>query len=233
MPAGRPGWPNSRGAMLLAVYDQLLSRYGPQHWWPAESPLEMIVGAILTQSAAWSNVEKAIANLKREGTLSLQALRRIRQEELGRLVYASGYYNSKARKLKAFAEWVAENQDDDLSALFSLDTGEMRRQLLSVHGIGEETADSIILYAAHKPIFVIDAYTRRIVTRLGLTPAGKGYSDFQSLFMQQLPHDEQMFNEYHALLVKHGKDICRRTPLCDSCCLAPHCQLTGKHSDNI
>lgn len=228
MPPGQPGYPGFRRAMLLAIYDRLLSFYGPQHWWPAESPLEMIVGAILTQSAAWSNVEKAIANLKTEGVLSLEALRQMPKEELARLIYSSGYYNSKAGKLRAFAEWMADYHHDDLNALFALETGEMRRQLLSVHGIGEETADSIILYAAHKPVFVVDAYTRRIVTRLGLAPARDRYGDFQLLFMQQLPHDEQLFNEYHALLVEHGKDVCRRIPLCAGCCLAVECQLTGK-----
>ncbi len=214
--------------MLLTVYHRLLSRYGPQYWWPADSPLEMIVGSILTQSAAWSNVEKAIANLKTEGALSLEGLRLAPHEELARLIYPSGYYNTKAKKLKAFAWWMAERYADDLNALFALETGELRRQLLSVHGVGEETADSIILYAAHQPIFVIDAYTRRIVTRLGLAPCGSTYGDFQALFMQQLPPDEQMFNEYHALLVRHGKSACRRSPLCPGCCLATLCRLTNQ-----
>lgn len=209
--------------MLLTVYFRLLSRYGPQHWWPAESPLEMIVGAILTQSAAWSNVEKAIINLKAGGILSLEGLRRTPREELARLVYSSGYYNTKAGKLKAFAQWMGEYYEGDLDALFALEKAELRRQLLSVHGIGEETADSIILYGAHQPIFVVDAYTRRIMTRLGLAPSRDRYSDFQALFMKQLPTDEQLFNEYHALLVRHGKTACRRNPLCSDCCLERLC----------
>ena len=184
----------------------------------------MIVGAILTQSAAWSNVEKAIANLKTEGLLSLDALGRVPQDELARLIYASGYYNTKARKIKAFAEWMAGCHANDLNSLFTLGIGELRRQLLSVNGIGEETADSIILYAARQPIFVIDAYTKRIVSRLGLAPSGDRYSDFQLLFMDQLPPEEQMFNEYHALLVRHGKVVCRRRPLCSDCCLATLCR---------
>jgi len=213
--------------MLLDVYRRLLSHYGPQNWWPAETPLEMIVGAILTQSAAWSNVEKAIRNLKSEGILSLEALRDVSQGELALLIRPSGYYNAKARKIKAFAEWIAASHENDLNTLFMLETGEMRRQLLSVHGIGEETADSIILYAAHRPVFVIDAYTRRILSRLGLAPSRDAYSDFQSLFMDQIPPDEQMFNEYHALVVRHGKIVCRRKPLCQDCCLAGLCRFTS------
>ena len=212
--------------MLLEVYRRLLSRYGPQNWWPAESSLEMIVGAILTQSAAWTNVEKAIRSLKSEGILSLEALRDVPQEELALLVRPSGYYNAKARKIKAFAEWMAASHENDLNALFMLETGELRHQLLSVHGIGQETADSIILYAARRPVFVIDAYTRRIVSRMGLAPSRDTYGDFQSLFMDQVPPDEQMYNEYHALLVRHGKIVCRKMPLCHDCCLTGLCRFT-------
>ena len=218
--------------MLLTVYFRLLSRYGPQFWWPAESPLEMIVGAILTQSAAWSNVEKAIHNLKTAGILSLEGLRRTSREELAHLIYSSGYYNTKAGKLKAFAQWMGESYADDLDSLLTLETGELRRQLLSVHGVGEETADSIILYGAHQPVFVVDAYTRRIVTRLGLAPSRDRYGDFQALFMDQLPTDEQLFNEYHALLVRHGKTACRRVPLCLDCCLHGLCQFEGHSRRN-
>jgi len=186
---------------LIDIYQSLFQQYGPQHWWPAESPLEMIVGAILTQSAAWTNVEKAIHNLKASRNLSIEGLRSLPQHELARLIYPSGYYNVKARKVKAFVDWLADRYAGDLDRLFALDTAELRNELLSVHGVGEETADSIILYAARKPIFVIDAYTRRLITRLGLAPQKETYAAFQALFMDNLPHDEALFNEYHGLLV--------------------------------
>ena len=208
---------------LLDVYHRLLDRYGSQHWWPADSPFEVIVGAILTQSAAWANVEKAVINLKIGGVLSPGALRRLAVEELAGLVYPSGYYNVKAGKIKSFVDWLGERYDDNLGRLFALDIPLLRQELLSVHGVGEETADSIILYAAHKPVFVIDAYTRRIMGRLGLAPRTNSYTAFQGLFMQYLPHDESLFNEYHALFVRHGKDTCRKSPLCGQCCLTYVC----------
>lgn len=208
---------------LLDIYQRLLDHYGAQHWWPAETPLEMVVGAILTQSASWGNVEKAVANLRTRGLLSGPMLRQTPVEELARLIHPSGYYNVKAKKIKAFADWLGERYGDDLDRLSALDLPTLRHELLSVYGVGEETADSIILYAAHKPIFVIDAYTRRIVTRLGLAPAQNSYAAFQSLFMEHLPHEEGLFNEYHALLVGHGKAACRRVPLCSDCCLTSLC----------
>ena len=209
--------------MLLDVYHRLLAHYGPQHWWPADSPFEVIIGAILTQSAAWGNVEKAITNLKAKETLSPGALRQLSTEELSQLIYPSGYYNAKAVKIKSFVHWLGEHYNDNLDRLFDLDIPLLRQELLSVHGIGEETADSIILYAAHRAIFVIDAYTRRIICRLGLEPSTNSYAAFQALFMEHLPHDESLFNEYHALFVRHGKATCRRVPLCGRCCLASLC----------
>ncbi|MDM8000388.1 MAG: endonuclease III domain-containing protein [Dehalococcoidia bacterium] len=208
---------------LLTIYDLLYRQYGPQHWWPAETPLEMIIGAILTQSAAWTNVEKAVGNLKATGDLSVSRLQRLPLDELARLIRPSGYYNVKARKIKAFVDWLVEQHGGDLDRLFALDTGALRQALLSVHGVGEETADSIILYAAHQPIFVIDAYTRRIVSRLGLGPQKQTYAALQAFFMDNLPHDEALFNEYHALLVQHGKTVCRRKPLCRDCCVISLC----------
>ncbi len=210
-------------AALLGVYGLLYERYGPQHWWPAETPLEMIVGAILTQSAAWTNVEKAISNLKSHGALTMAALRETPHDELARLIYPSGYYNVKARKVKAFMDWLTDRYGGDLDRLFALDAAAMRQELLSVHGVGEETADSIILYAAHRPVFVIDAYTRRITARLGLAPREDTYAAFQALFMENLPRDEALFNEYHALLVQHGKSVCRKNPACAGCCLGGLC----------
>ncbi len=209
---------------LHYVYRRLMDTYGPQHWWPAEGPFEVVVGAILTQSAAWVNVEKAIANLKAAGALSPYGLHRLSLDEVARLIHPCGYYNAKALKLKSFINWLDENYDNDLDRLFAHNEIEqLRQRLLSVHGIGEETADSIILYAANKPIFVIDAYTRRIMSRIGLRPDKESYSAYQRLFMGNLPADVRMFNEYHALLVCLGKNVCRRKPLCRQCCLNDIC----------
>jgi len=204
---------------LLNIYHRLMAHYGPQHWWPAREPFEVIVGAILTQSAAWINVEKAIANLKAAGALSPVALRQLPRSEVARLIHSCGYYNAKAQKLKAFAHWLGEQYDDSLTRLFAVSINRLRQQLLAVYGIGEETADSIILYAANKPTFVIDAYTRRIINRLGLTPHNKSYAAYQSLFMANLPADTRLFNEYHALLVCLAKNVCQPHPLCQQCCL--------------
>ena len=202
----------------------MMSCYGPQHWWPAKEPFEVMVGAILTQSAAWRNVEKAITNLKAAGVLSPQALRRLSLSELAAIIRPSGYYNAKARKLKSLVQWLGEYQDN-LDDLFAHSTDHLRQELLSVYGIGEETADAIILYAANKPVFVIDAYTRRIVNRLGLAPEGNSYAAYQALFRDNLPVDPALFNEYHALLVCLGKDVCRRSPLCRQCCLHDDCEF--------
>ena len=209
---------------LLDIYHRLMTRYGPQDWWPAEEPFEVMVGAILTQSAAWTNVEKAIARLKSAGALSPEALRRLSLTKLAGLIHSCGYYNAKARKLKSLVQWLGDQYDDDLDRLFARDIESLRQQLLAVYGIGEETADSVILYAAGKPVFVIDAYTRRIITRLGLAPAHNTYEAYQTLFMDNLPRDLGLFNEYHALLVRLGKELCRREPLCFQCCLQQTCQ---------
>jgi endonuclease-3 related protein len=203
------------------IYHRLFQRYGPQHWWPARTRFEVMVGAILTQSAAWANVEKAIENLHRAGKLSPDALRRLPEAELARLIYACGYYNVKARKLKAFAAWLGEECGDDLDRLFTHDSANLRDRLLAVWGIGEETADSILLYAGDKPVFVIDAYTRRIIDRLGIAPARRNYGGYQALFKAHLPADAGLFNEYHALLVRLAKEVCRKQPRCAECCLNP------------
>jgi endonuclease III related protein len=209
----------------MEIYDRLLACYGPQHWWPGEEPFEVMVGAILTQSAAWTNVEKGIANLKKAKALSPRALRELTQTELAVLIHSCGYYNAKAVKLKALSRWLGERFEDSLEQMFAGDTWSLRNELLNVHGIGEETADSILLYAGNKPVFVIDAYTRRIIDRLGLSPKGQKYGDYQKLFMDNLPHDVQMFNEYHALFVSLGKNQCRKSqPLCENCCLKEICR---------
>lgn len=211
--------------LLQNIYSKLLDTYGPQHWWPAEEPFEVMVGAILTQSAAWRNVEKAIANLKKAGALSPRALRQLSPSELANLIHPCIYYNVKARKLKALASWLGDCYQDNLSKLFTISPDQLREQLLSIWGIGEETADSIILYAANKPVFVIDAYTRRIINRISLAADSNSYVAYQSLFMNNLPTDSALFNEYHALLVCLGKNVCRKRPLCQQCCLKDICRF--------
>jgi len=210
---------------LLKIYHRLSACYGPQHWWPAEEPFEVIVGAILTQSAAWINVEKAITGLKSAGALSPSILRKLPLSEIAALIYSCGYYNAKALKLKSFCQWLGENYEDDLDRLFSVDTGSLRQQLLAIHGIGEETADSIMLYAGNKPIFVVDAYTRRVISRIGISLDRDSYNAYQMLFMENLPGDVRLFNEYHALLVQLGKAICRKQPICRECCLKDMCRV--------
>ena len=214
---------------LLNVYERLLRCHGPQHWWPADGRFEVMVGAVLTQSAAWANVRKAISNLKAAGVLSPEPIRSLRQEDLAQLVYPSGYFNSKARKLKALANYLGRRFDDDLDSMAAEETNALRAELLDVYGIGEETADDILLYAVAKPIFVIDAYTRRVFSRLGLAPDKGSYSAYQSLFMDNLDRDVELFKEFHALIVRHGKVVCRKVPLCEGCCLLDICP-TGESS---
>ena len=208
---------------LLDIYDRMLERYGPQRWWPGDTTFEVMAGAVLTQAAAWTNVEKAIKNLVEADALSPRAMRRLSHDELARLVYPSGYYNSKARKLKALVEYIGRRFDDDLDAMAREDVDVLRGELLGVYGIGEETADDILLYALGKPVFVVDNYTRRAFWRLGMASEKGSYSVYRSLFMDHLPHDPGLFNEYHALIVRHGNEACRRRPLCQSCCLLEVC----------
>jgi endonuclease-3 related protein len=209
---------------LLDVYRRLLAFCGPQHWWPAgDDPFVVVVGAILTQSAAWKNVESALAKLREERLLSFDALLRAPEEELERAVRPSGYFRMKARKLKAFAAMLAERFDGRLERLFALPVDEMRVALVATYGIGPETADDIILYAAHKPAFVVDAYTRRIFDRLGIRPGVDTYDGWRSLFTDALPPETALFNEYHALIVRHAKVKCRKEPLCTGCPLLDIC----------
>ena len=217
----------SRAAILLEVYDRLYQRYGPQHWWPGDGPLEVILGAILTQFTAWANVEKALSNLKGAGLMSTTTLRDIPEERLAALLRPSGTFNSKARKVKAFVNHLCERYGGDLGSLLSREPAVLRRELLSIYGIGEETADDILLYAAGVPSFVIDAYTRRIIQRLWLAPERQSYHAYQELFHQALPGNATLYNEYHALLDRHAKETCRTRPLCAGCCLLELC-ATGQ-----
>ena len=209
---------------LLDVYRRLLAFYGPQYWWPAgDEPFVVVVGAILTQSAAWKNVEAALARLREARLLSIEALLRASDEDLEAAVRPSGYFRMKARKLKAFAAMLAERFDGRLEGLFALPVEEMRAALLATYGIGPETADDVILYAAHEPAFVVDAYTRRIFDRLGVRPDVGTYDRWRSLFTDALPQETALFNEYHALIVRHAKVTCRKEPLCPGCPLLEVC----------
>jgi len=213
---------------LLKIYQHLLDTYGAQSWWPSESPFEVIVGAILTQSVAWSNVEKAIAALKQSGLLTPDRLAQAPIEEIAVLIQPCLYYNEKAKKLKAFSGFLEDRYSNNLSSLLSLDIPCLRQELLSVWGIGEETADAIILYAAKKPSFVVDTYTRRILQRLGIIDEKSTYAGIRNLVMKSLPADVPLYNEYHALLVRHGKERCRsRQPACKDCPLSTLCKVSG------
>ena len=216
-------------ALLLEVYRRLYAGYGPQGWWPGESRLEIVIGAILTQATAWTGVEKALSNLNAAGLLSVLALKDIPEAELATMLKPSGYFNAKARKLKAFIVHLWNNYSGDLDLFLSGGTVELREELLSIYGIGEETADDILLYAAEKPSFVIDTYTRRVLQRLELAPGGESYRAYQEVFHRVLPPDAALYNEYHALLDRHAKGTCRKEPRCAGCCLLELCP-TGRFS---
>lgn len=205
---------------LPEIYDKLYFFYGPQHWWPGDSPFEVAIGAILTQNTNWSNVEKAIANLKTGRLLSARAMYRIPAEILASLIRPSGYFNVKTGRLKAFLSFLMEEYGGSMKRMGGADTWQLRASLLKVHGIGPETADSILLYALNKPVFVIDVYTRRVLSRHGIIGFRASYDEYRLLFHRVLDEDAALFNEYHALLVMVGKDYCKPTPLCADCPLS-------------
>jgi len=207
----------------MAVFRRLQAAYGPLHWWPGESPFEIAVGAILAQNTAWTNVRRALENMRSARIWSISAIHRTPRERLAAVIRPSGYFNTKARKLKEFTSFITNGFGGDLDACLNLPLDELRRRLLEVWGIGEETADDIVLYAAGKPSFVVDAYTRRIIDRLGWHVDGKRYADYQALFHDRLPADTGLFNDYHALFVRHGARTCRPKPRCETCCLLDAC----------
>ncbi|MCX6357039.1 MAG: endonuclease III domain-containing protein [Candidatus Aureabacteria bacterium] len=199
------------------MHRTLLDAFGPQGWWPAETPCEVIVGAILTQNTAWANVERAIVNLKQARLLSIAGLRRIPRHALARFIKPSGYFNQKAIKLKAFIAFLDREYHGSLKMMAREGTPALRQKLLGVHGIGPETADSILLDAFGRPVFVVDAYTVRIVTRHGFMRGGAKYHEVQEFFMERLPRRAKLYNEYHALIVRLGKEWCRPKPRCGAC----------------
>ena len=206
------------------VYDLLLRQHGSQDWWPAEDAFEVMVGAILTQNTAWTNVERALVNLRQIGALSLEGLLKLEESRLAGHIRPSGYYNQKAKRIKLFCEWYASCGAH--AGLAQKDTASLRRELLGVYGIGPETADDILLYAFERPVFVIDAYTRRIFSRLGMIAGGERYDELRLMFQNNLAADVPLYNSYHALIVSHGKDICKKNPACGNCGLVKMCAFT-------
>lgn len=203
---------------LLDVHDRLLAAFGPQHWWPGDSPFEVLVGAVLVQNTAWRNVERAIENLREAGVMEQYALYALAPEILAELIRPAGYYQVKSRRLRNLLKLVVEDFDGSLDRMFSTSLSPLREQLLEVHGIGPETADAILLYAGGLPTFVVDTYTHRILARHGWIGYDADYLEIKDHFESALPADAPLFNEYHALLVRLGKDYCKRTaPKCDAC----------------
>ncbi|HEV2615686.1 MAG TPA: hypothetical protein VGU63_03640 [Candidatus Acidoferrales bacterium] len=207
---------------MRQYYHTLYESLGPQSWWPAKTPFEVIVGAILTQNTNWTNVERAIANLHRENLLSPRAMHRVSVAHLAALIRSSGYFRQKAKKLKSFVLFLREEYSGSLKRMFQTPTAELREKLLGVHGIGPETADSILLYAGAKEVFVVDAYTRRILSRHGWVSDKATYEEMRTLVESHLLGDVSRYNEFHALLVNVGKSWCRpREPRCSECPLGP------------
>lgn len=200
---------------LMALYDRLFNAYGPQHWWPAESPFEVMVGAVLTQNTAWSNVEKAIAALRQADKLEPRAVYHLAHEELGALIRSAGYFNVKSRRLKNLCQWLIEQ--GGIEKLQSSTTAALRKSLLSINGIGPETADDILLYAFNRPVFVIDTYTRRLLASFRLIKGDEDYEELRAAIEAELAPECSLFNEYHALIVRHAKEKCTVPGNCLHC----------------
>ena len=201
----------------MKIYRALYQAYGPRHWWPGETPFEVMVGAILTQNTSWRNVEKAIQHLKAKGFLNIRGIHQLKKSELASLIKSSGYYRMKADRLKAFVFFLFKNFNGDIERMVKEELETLRPKLLAVKGIGPETADSILLYSLKKPIFVVDAYTKRILSRHEIVSEKATYEEIQEVFMNHLSVDEKLFNEFHALLVHLGKTVCKKIPRCDIC----------------
>jgi endonuclease-3 related protein len=206
---------------LFAAYERLYSAFGPQRWWPGESPCEIMVGAVLVQNTAWRNVERAIGNLRDAGLLEPRALYALPADELAELIRPAGYFQVKAARLRNLLKFVVEQYGGSLEAMFAVDLATLRRQLLEVRGIGPETADAILLYAGGLPTFVVDTYTHRVLARHGWIGYDADYHEIKDFCESSLPADAALYNEYHALFVRVGKEYCRRAaPQCVACPLA-------------
>ena len=208
---------------LNKIFRILLKDHGKQYWWPGDTEFEIMIGAILTQSVSWRNVETAIDKLKQNNLLSPEALDSLEWDYIAPLIRSTGYFNQKAKKLKNYLGWF-KGYNFSLNRLKEMDTAFIRSELLSINGIGEETADSILLYALSKKIFVVDAYTRRIFERIGILAGNEKYSNIQEIFHQGFTGSLQDYNEFHALIVMHGKDVCKKKPVCIECCIASLCR---------
>lgn len=214
--------------MLNEVYQRLFTAFGPQHWWPGDSPFEVVVGAVLVQNTAWRNVERAIENLRDAGMTEPRALFAVPERELAELIRPAGYYQVKARRLRNLLRLIVEQYDGSLEAMLHTDLATLREELLGVSGIGPETADAILLYAGNRPTFVVDTYTHRILARHGWIGYEADYHEIKDHFESELPADAALYNEYHALLVRLGKDYCRKTgPKCAACPLADLLPASG------
>jgi endonuclease III related protein len=211
-----------RGPLLTRMFQAMLAALGPSHWWPAKTPFETAVGAVLTQNTNWGNVARAIANIERAGAMDCATLMAMSPESLAELIRPAGYFRLKAARLKALLEYLDTRCGGDPAALAELSLDTAREELLAVKGVGPETADSILLYAANMPSFVIDAYTRRILSRHGLAPADAPYDELREFFMDALPADAPLYNEFHALIVRTGSALCKpKSPACSECALEP------------
>ena len=203
---------------VYEIYEILLGHFGPQEWWPGETPFEVMVGAVLTQNTNWVNVSKAIGNLKREDLLSFNKMQDLPVELLAEKIKPAGYFNLKARRLKNLLNFISEEYFSSIEDMFGEDTLSLREKILTVKGIGPETADSILLYAGNKPVFVVDTYTHRIFSRHNIVAEEEGYYEIQEYFTLSLPEDVELFNEYHALIVRLGKEFCKKSkPQCSRC----------------
>ncbi len=215
------------GRSLLGIYERLATRFGPAGWWPGDTPFEICLGAILTQNTSWANAERALGALRAHSRLSYSRLRSLPAARLAALIRSSGTFNVKARRVAAFLSFLGSEFGGSVEAMRGVEPGELRGKLLAVHGIGRETADSIALYAAGRPLFVVDGYTRRVFTRLGLLRGDEAYDDIQRIFMERLPPDAALFNDYHAQIVRLAKDVCRPRPRCGECPLEDLCPKYG------
>lgn len=214
--------------LVADIYQRLRAEFGDREWWPGDSAEEVVIGAILTQSVSWKNVEVAISRLKEKGLLSLQAINQADASDITPLIRSTRFYNEKARKLKNFASWLFTSYGGSLNSMFSQGLWELRKELLTVKGLGEETVDSILLYAGNKNVFVVDTYTIRILSRLGLAQEGWRYGDYQGFFMNYVERDLNIYNDYHAQIVQLGHLYCRKTnPLCVQCPLRDLCNFAS------
>ena len=213
---------------LQQLYDKLFKMFGPQHWWPADTPFEVIIGAILTQNTSWKNVESAINKLKNCGLMTPERMYALPERELGLLIRSTGFYNQKSKQLKAFLEFLKFNHNNKIESMAQVDYSLLRRNLLSIYGIGDETADCILLYALNKPSFVVDAYTKRILNRIGFVDSDASYMSTKLLCESAFPNNIAVFNEFHALFVAFGKQYCKKLPLCTQCPFNSTCRYNNE-----